>query len=382
MSRKQQGFSGAFRARVALAPYRRIEASWQRAQSLPCVPNPITAATPSKTRVSAPRRVRPAHRSRPISIRFTARSITNTVFFCLVVSIAASAYPDQKVRVVVRVPPITPKTESIYLAGSLPSIGGWKADGLKLTRQDDGTYTGDIDLPIGETLEFKITRGSWATVEKTADGSDRPNRHVAVDAATKRIDATVERWANDSQNNLPASSVVGTLKLHTIDSRSLKQPRIIRIWLPPGYDANTKAGYSVLYMHDGQNCFDRRTSAFGNEWEIDETLTKLIVEKRIPPIIVVGIDNGGANRINEMTYAAEAKRGGGQGAGYAEFLLSEVKPFVEKTYRVKPGQTDTFIGGSSLGGLASLEIARRHPKTFGGVIAMSPQCAVGGRGDA
>jgi predicted alpha/beta superfamily hydrolase len=300
------------------------------------------------------------------------RPIIKAACFCLIASISSSSYALQKVHVVVHIPTDTPKTDSIYLAGSLPSVGSWKPDGLKLTRQDDGTYTTDVELPTGQALEFKITRGSWTTVEKNADGSDRPNRQVAINVATKQIDATVERWASDALNRTAESTVVGTLKLHTIDSRFLKQPRAIRVWLPPGYDSNANERYSVLYMHDGQNCFNRQTSAFGNEWEIDESLTKLVADKRIPPIIVVGVDNGLANRINELTYNADAKRGGGQGNAYADFLLNEVKPFVEKSYRTKPDRRHTFIGGSSLGGLASLEIARRHPDTFGGVIAMSP----------
>jgi predicted alpha/beta superfamily hydrolase len=209
-------------------------------------------------------------------------------------------------------------------------------------------------------------------VEKNADGTDRANRTVDVKPDTKQIDVKVERWSSDGNVRASASSVVGTLKLHNIESRALKQPRTIRVWLPPGYDGAASAHYPVLYMHDGQNCFDRATSAFGNEWEIDETLTKLISEHRIAPIIVVGVDNGLVNRINEYTYHADAKRGGGQGAAHAEFLLNEVKPFVEKHYRIQTGPAHTFLGGSSLGGLISLEVARRHPGIFGGVIAMSP----------
>ena len=125
-------------------------------------------------------------------------------------------------------------------------------------------------------------------------------------------------------------------------------------------------------MQDGQNCFDRATSAFGTEWQIDETLTKLIKDNRIPPIIVVGVDNGLANRIKEYTYSADSERGGGYAAAYASYLLTEVKPFVDKSYRTKTDRAHTLIGGSSLGGLISLDIALRHPNTFAGVIAMSP----------
>jgi predicted alpha/beta superfamily hydrolase len=284
--------------------------------------------------------------------------------------LSIAAHAAQPVEIIVRIPADTPAGDSIYLAGSLSAAGGWKPDGVKLSRRADGVYTATLDLEIGQTLEFKITRGTWATVEKTADGAERPNRSLSIDASTKQIEVTVERWANSAA--VRKSTVVGTLKIHKIDSKVLGQTRTIRVWLPPAYDNAADARYPVLYMHDGQNCFDRATSAFGNEWEIDETLTKLIAAKTIPPLIVVGIDNGGGNRMNEYTFVADAARGGGRGAEHAEFLLKEVKPFVEKTYRVQSDKAHTFVGGSSLGGLDSLELARRHPDVFGGVLAMSP----------
>ncbi len=279
---------------------------------------------------------------------------------------------SQHVELVVHVPAETPADAKVFVAGSVPALGNWRPDGVPLPRQPNGTYTAEVELAAGQSIEFKITRGTWATVEQNADGSDRPNRTATIDADTQMIEVTVARWATGKPASRPPTTVVGTLKLHTIDSRHLKQARTIRVWLPPGYDANPSARYDVLYMHDGQNCFDRATSAFGNEWEIDESLTKLIAAKEISPLIVVGIDNGLANRINELTYTADARRGGGQAAAYAAFLLEEVKPFVERTYCPNTGPAHTFLGGSSLGGLVSLEMARRHPNTFGGVIAMSP----------
>src|SRR4051812_12843412 len=203
----------------------------------------------------------------------------------------ALARAAQELRIVVHVPADTPGGEPIYLAGSLATVGGWKADGLKLARQDDGTYAASISADAGEKLEFKITRGTWETVEKAADGAEMGNRSVAINAETKSVEVTVARWAGGA-GAARASSVVGTLKLHKIESAHLHGSRVIRVWLPPNYDRDKEARFAVLYMHDGQNCFDRGTSAYGNEWEIDETLTKLIGEKIVPPIIVVGIDNG------------------------------------------------------------------------------------------
>lgn len=278
----------------------------------------------------------------------------------------------ERVRFIVHVPADTPADASVYIAGSLPSLGRWQPAGLKLSRQADGTHAVEVALESGRSIEFKVTRGSWQTVEKYADGTDRENRTAKISADTRRIEITVERWGSDKPPAAPKNTVVGTLQLHDINSQALHQARTIRVWLPPSYDTDAGARFDVLYMHDGQNCFDRATSAFGNEWEIDETLTRLIAEKRIRPIIVVAIDNGLANRINELTYVADEKLGGGKAAAYRDFLLNEVKPWVERTYRVNMGAAHTFLGGSSLGGLVSLEIARRQRNMFGGVLAMSP----------
>jgi predicted alpha/beta superfamily hydrolase len=299
------------------------------------------------------------------------RWLARMAFVCFLAVSASSVFGTQKVRFIVHVPIDTPSADSVFVAGSLPSLGSWSAAGVKLARQADGTYVGDVELEVGQTLEFKLTDGSWDTVEKNVDGSERANRTVTIDAATTEIDVTVERWAGAGDVK-QLSTVVGTLELHQIDSKVLKESRTIRVWLPADYTTNHDARYPVLYMQDGQNCFDRATSAYGMEWRIDETLTKLIADKTIASVIVVGIDNGMLKRINEFTFEPDSQYGGGHGAAYAEFVLTEVIPFIDRTYRTQTGQAHTYIGGSSLGGLISLEIARRHAGVFGGIIAMSP----------
>jgi predicted alpha/beta superfamily hydrolase len=156
-------------------------------------------------------------------------------------------------------------------------------------------------------------------------------------------------------------------------SEHLQGSRMLRIWLPPEYYTDPKATFDVLYMHDGQNCFDASTSSIGREWRIDETLTKLIKEGRVRPLVVVAIDHGGKARMDEYTFTKDtARNAGGKGEQFQKFLLEEVMPFVERNYRVKSEPQHTFIGGSSLGGLNALELSRRNPGVFGGVIAMSP----------
>ena len=271
---------------------------------------------------------------------------------------------------IVHVPADTPASASVFVAGSLPGVGSWKADGIQLARAADGTYSGDLALDAGQTLDYKFTCGSWDAVEKAADGSDRANRQLSVGTTTTPITATVERWASEPAK---ANTVVGTLRIVQVPAAGLHGTRTIRVWLPPGYDDTAaEPRFPVLYLQDGQNCFDRATSAYGSEWQVDETLTRLIADGAVPPLIVVGIDNAGVDRTREYTFDVDPQDGGGDGAAYADLVLHAIAPFVEKTYRVLTGPAHTFIGGSSLGALVSLEIARRHPGVFGGVLAVSP----------
>ena len=82
--------------------------------------------------------------------------------------------------IIVHVPMDTPADATVFLAGSLPSVGSWKADGVQMARAADGTYSGSLTLEAGQTLDYKLTRGSWDAVEKAADGSDRANRELNI----------------------------------------------------------------------------------------------------------------------------------------------------------------------------------------------------------
>jgi len=86
----------------------------------------------------------------------------------------------------------------------------------------------------------------------------------------------------------------------------------------------------------------------------------------------VGVGNTAA-RLDEYTVDRDDSVGaGGRGALYLQFLVSELKPQVDASFRTRPGREDTAVGGSSLGGLISLHAGLRHPSTFGRVLAMSP----------
>jgi predicted alpha/beta superfamily hydrolase len=143
--------------------------------------------------------------------------------------------------------------------------------------------------------------------------------------------------------------------------------RYRRIWLylPPEYGSTDKR-YPVLYMHDGQNLFEE-WSAFGEEWQVDETIDE--AERKC---IVVGIDNGGEHRLREYKLHDDPEFGKGEGRPYLAFLTETLKPFIDKTYRTKPNREHTWIAGSSMGGLISYYAALLHPEVYGKAGIFSP----------
>ncbi len=142
----------------------------------------------------------------------------------------------------------------------------------------------------------------------------------------------------------------------------------IWVYLPPNYHSSSKK-YPVIYMHDGQNLFDDKTSFIG-EWKVDETLNELY-KKTGKGFIVVGIENGGAERINEYTPWQHEKYGGGKGGAYIDFIVNTLKPYIDTTYRTKSQQKHTGLIGSSLGGLISYYGGLKYPSVFGKIGGLS-----------
>jgi len=141
------------------------------------------------------------------------------------------------------------------------------------------------------------------------------------------------------------------------------------VYLPPDYEQNSK-NYPVLYMHDGQNLFDATTS-YAGEWEVDETLNSLAEQGYEVPI-VVGIDNGGTERIAEYTPWVNPSYDSGLGSEYINFIIETLKPYIDYNYRTLSDQNNTGIMGSSLGGLISQYGAIKNQDIFGKAGLFSP----------
>jgi len=193
----------------------------------------------------------------------------------------------------------------------------------------------------------------------------------------------MDEFQNTEANSPAADSDVirveaaaGDLRLHQFRSRTFRNTRFLRVWLPAGYDdpQHSARRYPVLYLNDGQNLFEASTSFTGVEWQVDETADRLIREGQISPMIIVGIDNAGPDRNREyLPHRSLSKMLlRVQGYRYPDFLIKEVMPFIAQQYRVAAGPQNTGLGGSSLGALIALYTAIRHPGWFGRLLVESP----------
>ena len=176
-------------------------------------------------------------------------------------------------------------------------------------------------------------------------------------------------------------TLTGDIQQHAqFASRILKNQRDIWVYLPPGYRRSTSRRYPVFYLHDGQNVFDAATAFGGTEWNADETAQGLINRRLIEPLIIVAVGGAGEDRIHEYTpTSGRLEPNGGSDAksrgllrAYGRFLVHELKPFIDQTYRTRPDKDSTGLGGSSLGGLASLILSFWFPNTFTRIAALSP----------
>ena len=285
----------------------------------------------------------------------------------------------------ITVPENTPKQQVLYLSGSVPALGNWDAAGVPLTRTDDGRYTATVkDLQNSGEYAFKVTRGTWGTVETQQDGRDLKN-HTFTAAKDAKVEVTVQDWIDHGQAVPGRVTMTGHIVMHknAINSKHLPGvARTLAVFLPPDYEKNKEQRYPVLYFQDGQNLFDEATSYQGIEWKLDEAAQKLMTEGKIKPAILVGVFNS-EQRTPEFTppFAAGSIKEQPKGDAYARMVAEEAKPFIDKTYRTTPDRASTMIGGGSMGGLISLYAAKQHNNVFGQVIALSPWLRVGDKGD-
>lgn len=193
------------------------------------------------------------------------------------------------------------------------------------------------------------------------------------------------------------NSIHGAIIHHESFPSDFVESRPVDVWLPEAYDASSNDRYPVIYMHDGQFMFDHATSPYAGTdwlWDVDKTMARLIREEQIRPAIVVSVWNlPKTKRRNEYmpqkpvtdevgrlmnAEGSDITREEIKSDNYLKFLVEELKPFIDKTYRTQPDRENTFTMGSSMGGMISAYAIAEYPDVFGGAACLSTHWNLGG----
>jgi predicted alpha/beta superfamily hydrolase len=289
-------------------------------------------------------------------------------FFCAFLLLAQTFLAGAQSKIIFKIRVLAGSKipgDSLYLAGS---FNGWKAGDtsweLRSTKYSDYQLTTVLNPGV---YSFKFTRGSWDKVECDAVGNGVENRQLHVSGDTT-VNLSVAAW-QDSFKPVEKQHTA-TAQVHILSNTfaipQLGRQRRVLIYLPKNY-ATTQRRYPVIYMHDGQNLFDAYTSGYG-EWGIDELMDQIPDKDQC---IIIGIDHGGDYRITEYD-PYDSKYGKGQGNAYVEFLVKNLKPYIDQHYRTLTDAKHTAIAGSSMGGLISMYAGLKYPKVFGQAGIFSP----------
>ena len=262
--------------------------------------------------------------------------------------------------------------DSIYITGSNSQIGHWNSHGLPFTRLDSLHWSLTFES-IDSAFEYKITLGSWdreGLVEEVGSnrvlaawwGIDTLLHCNYFGPAEKTIDGQISGYYETLQSPIDPSGV--------IPSR--------RMWIWAPYDfrkMSNDEGFDLLFMSDGQNVIDPKTSTYGVDWAVDEALIYLkdsnLINKNI---FLVAMDCSDNIEKRRLEYGP-----GDIGDAMAKYIVEICIPFVYDNYPIKGKQlkeSKVFFAGSSMGGVLGFRLATQYQNLFDGVLAFSPAVKV------
>jgi predicted alpha/beta superfamily hydrolase len=251
----------------------------------------------------------------------------------------------------------------------------WSASAFELTQDAVipnrwvGVLQSVAGAPItsGTEINFKVTRGTWATVEMGPQGANVPNRVSLCGPSSTTVFAHVFHWADD-QIYPP---VAYDLDLGVWYPRALNGvPRQIYSHMPPGYSASSTTTYPVLYALNGQTMYAASRSPSGVSVQLDVAGdANAAVTSGTGAFISVAID-ASTNPAYEFGPTTDPVLGGGGLPLFGQWLFEELMPEINRIYQTQPGTSG--ILGTGLAGLAAFQLAWDNPDRLQLVGSMSP----------
>ncbi|WP_033095522.1 alpha/beta hydrolase [Colwellia psychrerythraea] len=286
---------------------------------------------------------------------------------------------DDKLSIIVTPPADYNRKDTVHIVGN---FNNWALSGNKShqLRYVEGKLVADIPNNQQDIIFGFVRNSDWKSIPSRESGNalclflhqkNSTNHHIKIE---------IPAWKDDKPGKVATQTIVGNVKvLKDFAMPQLGRQTNISIYLPPSYKENNQQKYPVLYMLDGQNIFDDST-AYSDEWLVDESMERLASTGKLNEFIVVGIANGPRrwNEYNPWNYKSWDTQVEeiGEGDKTITFIRDSLKPFIDKNYRTKAENTSTGLAGSSLGGLMALYGAMEHSDVFGFIAAFSPSLAV------
>ncbi len=262
--------------------------------------------------------------------------------------------------------PADPERQHVVIAGTDPALGDWQPEnGCVLERGPDGRFRGAVDLPHG-IVEFKVTRGSWATEESYKDGGSPLNYQYLV-AHDLTVLIEVEHW-KDCEPYEPEQIYGKTIEME-LHAELLDQTRKVCIWLPPGFMRSHDSKHPVLYLLDGQDTLESLGS-WGNETiAADAWVRGLSHQGLIPEVVLVAVFHREDFGQRDIELSPQC-----DGTRMANFIANDLKPFIDYTVcrdRILTEREHTGVLGFSLGASLALHMAQRHSQVIGKFACLS-----------
>ncbi|MBB3697332.1 alpha/beta hydrolase [Flammeovirga yaeyamensis] len=256
-----------------------------------------------------------------------------------------------------------PVEKDIFITGNQQKLGNWDPSAIQLSKIDNQHYTFSSFFEVNDLVEYKFTQGDWKFQAADKDGNEWGNLEFMMPDKDTTIEISINNWT-DGSKLIPKGQITGNVEYFKDFKIKGLEDRDIIVWLPPSYSSNSRQRFPVLYMHDGQNIIDPKTSSFGVDWQVDETVDQLSKANLLQEMIIVGVY---CTKDRNDDYGVTEK-----GKIYRKAFATDIKKLIDTNYRTLPEKEHTLVAGSSMGGLVSFMIAWEHPDVYAGAISMSP----------